>query len=179
VEDVTWSDVERLKVGGEPIPRLDDVLGAWPDVRINLDPKMDSAIEPLADAVRRTATVDRVCIASFSGRRITRLRRLLGPHLCTSLGPTAIARVRGYASRSPGPRPAGACLQVPERGPGGIPLANRAVVDAAHRWGLQVHVWTVDEDEAIHRLLDAGVDGIMTDRPTVLKEVLVSRVQWA
>jgi glycerophosphoryl diester phosphodiesterase len=60
-----------------------------------------------------------------------------------------------------------------------VTVTNAAVVRAAHRAGLQVHVWTVDEPEAMTRLLDLGVDGLMTDRPAVLKSVLVSRAQWA
>jgi len=57
-------------------------------------------------------------------------------------------------------------------------VTNAAVVRAAHRAGLQVHVWTIDEPEAMTRLFDLGVDGIMTDRPAVLKDVLVARDQW-
>jgi len=49
---------------------------------------------------------------------------------------------------------------------------------AAHRHHLPVHVWTIDDRAEMHRLLDLGVDGIMTDRPSELKEVLVERGQW-
>ena len=60
-----------------------------------------------------------------------------------------------------------------------MPLANRRFVDAAHRRDLQVHVWTINDADEMGRLLDLGVDGIMTDRPAVLKEVLERRQAWA
>jgi glycerophosphoryl diester phosphodiesterase len=68
-------------------------------------------------------------------------------------------------------------VQVPER-VRGVTLTDAALVRAAHRADLQVHVWTVDDSAAMRRLLDLGVDGIMTDRPQVLKDVLVERAQW-
>ena len=60
----------------------------------------------------------------------------------------------------------------------GLLILDAGFVAACHRAGVAVHVWTVDEQEEMERLLDLGVDGIMTDRPTVLKEVLVARGQW-
>ena len=54
-----------------------------------------------------------------------------------------------------------------------------AFVGAAHARGAKVHVWTIDEPDEMHRLLDLGVDGIMTDRPSVLRDVLVERGEWA
>ncbi|MND01640.1 cytoplasmic glycerophosphodiester phosphodiesterase [compost metagenome] len=56
---------------------------------------------------------------------------------------------------------------------------TRRFVDTAHRFGIQVHVWTIDDRQEQERLLDLGVDGIMTDRPAVLKEVLQQRGAWA
>ena len=68
-------------------------------------------------------------------------------------------------------------LQVPWSLPGGRTLPAR-VVEIGHRLGLAVHVWTVDDPAAMHAALDLGVDGIMTDRPAALKDVLVSRGAW-
>ena len=59
-----------------------------------------------------------------------------------------------------------------------MPLVDRRLVAAAHRVGLQVHVWTIDDETTMARLLDLGVDGIMTDRPRVLKELLERRHAW-
>ncbi len=70
-----------------------------------------------------------------------------------------------------------ACVQVPPS-TRGVPLVDQRFVAASHRLGLQVHVWTIDEAHEMHRLLDLGVDGIMTDRPAVLRDVLAARGAW-
>lgn len=178
IRELTWSEVSRARVDGrEPIPRLEDLLDAWPQVRINIDPKHESAVEPLAAAITRAGAIDRVCIGAFSDRRIARLRALLGPRLCTALGPRAVARLRAASFGAPSGRFQGACAQVPV-GPPSAPLVDERFVRTAHRLGLDVHVWTIDDPDEMRRLLDLGVDGIMTDRPEVLKGVLESRSQW-
>jgi glycerophosphoryl diester phosphodiesterase len=177
VSDLTWRELAEARVDGEPIPRMEDVLGAWPHVRLNIDPKQDAAVAPLAEIIRRTGTTDRVCLASFSGRRLAWMRRLLGPDVCTSLGPLGIARLRVASLGLPvGALPA-ACTQVPVSS-GPIPIVDKRLVGTAHDRGVQVHVWTCDDEAEMHRLLDLGVDGLMTDRPTLLKEVLTARGQW-
>jgi glycerophosphoryl diester phosphodiesterase len=125
-----------------------------------------------------------VCFTSFNDRRLHRLRRVLGPNVCTAMGPVGTTSMR-LASVIPGPpgRFAAGRLhswgaaQVPVR-QGRIPLVDRRFLDACHGAGLQVHVWTVDDSVTMDRLLELGVDGIMTDRPTALKEVLIRRNAW-
>ena len=163
--------------GREPIPLLEDLLGSFPDARINIDPKHDRSVEPLVEVIERTASIERVCIGSFSDARLRTLRERLGPALCTSLGPKEVARLRLDAVSGRVHPVAAGCVQIPEQFRG-VTVTNAAVVRAAHRAGLQVHVWTVDDPGAIRRLLDMGVDGIMTDRPAVLKDVLVERGSW-
>jgi glycerophosphoryl diester phosphodiesterase len=179
VAELSWSEVSAARVDGrEPIPLLEDLLAAWPEVRINIDPKHDHAIDALACVLRRTGAVDRVCIGAFSDRRLARLRALLGPRLCTSLGPAGVARLRAASFGVPSGSFAAQCVQVPAA-TRGVPLVDARFVAAAHRRDLPVHVWTVDDPDEMRRLLDLGVDGIMTDRPVVLKEVLTDRGQWA
>ena len=179
IADLSAREVAEARVGGkEPIPLLEDLLGAFPDTRINIDPKHDRAVEPLAAAITRTASQDRVCCGSFSDRRLARLRRLVGPRLCTSLGPAGTARVRAASYGAPAGRLPSPCVQVPHRYRGRT-LTDERFVTTAHRLGLQVHVWTVDDEAEMTELLDLGVDGIMTDRPTLLREVLVDRDVWA
>lgn len=173
--------VARARIGGvEPIPLLADLLGTWPDVRVNIDVKSPGALDPLVAAIRRTGAIDRVCVSAFSDARIARVRAALGPRLCTGLGPRGVAALRlaSYVrfGRAGGLDLAG-CAQVPVRA-GRVRLVDRRFVDGAHRLGLQVHVWTVDHPAEIAALLDLGVDGIMTDEPAVLRDVLVARGHW-
>jgi len=144
---------------------------------VNIDPKHDSAVDALATTLQQANAVERVCIGSFSDRRIRRLQQLLGPMLCTSLGPKGVARLRAASVGVPSGSFGSGCVQVPpSQGP--IPIVDARFVAAAHARSLPVHVWTIDEPEEMNRLLDLGVDGIMTDRPSVLKAVLAARDQW-
>jgi glycerophosphoryl diester phosphodiesterase len=180
IADLPWSAVREARIRGrEPIPRLVDLLAAWPDTYVNLDVKADKSIGPTVDAIRHTGTLARVCVGAFSTRRVGAVRRALGPQLCTALGPRAAMRLK--LTRPPlrsGDASAGRCAQVPAR------IGRRVFVDdrylsAAHAAGVPVHAWTVNDRTEMTRLLDLGVDGIMTDRADVLRELLVSRGQWA
>ena len=181
VEHLPWSEIAHARIGGrEPILRLEDLLGAWPDVRFNLDMKAPGVVAPLVRTIRRLGVADRICLASFSDARLAAARRLFGPSVCTSLGPRGVAALRlsSYSPRAAGlVRTQAGCAQVP------LQLGGRALVDerflaAAHARGLQVHVWTVDTEEESTAMLDLGVDGIMTDRPAMLRELLEKRGQW-
>jgi glycerophosphoryl diester phosphodiesterase len=179
IADLPWSTVRQALVDGrEPIPLLEDLLGTWPEVRVNIDPKHDRAAAPLADVLRRTGATGRVCIGAFSDKRIQRVAALTGPGLCTSMGPRQVAvltaAARGGVSVGQLTAP---CAQVPARH-GRVALVTERFVTGAHRRGIQVHVWTIDDRAEMARLLDLGVDGIMTDRPLVLKELLQERGQW-
>jgi glycerophosphoryl diester phosphodiesterase len=179
IAELPWAAVRQARIGGrETIPTLVDLLAAWPDTYVNLDVKADRSVGPTVDAIHRTAAVNRVCVGAFSTGRIAAVRRALGPQLCTSLGPRAAMRLRLPAGTHPRPgRLAGRCAQVPAR------IGRRAFVDgryvaAAHRLGLPIHAWTVNDRAEMIRLLDLGVDGIMTDRADVLRDLLVERRQW-
>lgn len=180
ISDLTWADLTSVRVGGAAaVPRLDDVLGSWPQVRFNIDVKADGGIAPTIHSMERTGAADRVLLASFSDTRLTRLRALAGPKVATSLGMRGVARLRlgSLTGRRLVLPPSVVAAQVPVRY-GRIPVVDRRFVAYAHRLGLQVHVWTIDESAEMHELLDLGVDGIMTDRVDVLREVYLSRGHW-
>ncbi len=175
-----WDQVKKARIGGrEPIPLFEDLLGDFPEARFNIDPKSDRAVGPLVDALRRTNALDRVCIGAFSDRRLQAVRAALGPATATSLGPRQVVGLVGRARRLPMPfHSFGAvAAQVPVR-QGLVTVVNSAFVNAAHRRGIEVHVWTIDDPAEMHRLLDLGVDAIMTDRPDLLKQVLTARNAW-
>jgi glycerophosphoryl diester phosphodiesterase len=176
-----WNEVAQARVGGrEPIPRIDDLLYAFPDVRFNLDAKDRQTLRPLAELLRSDRSLlDRVCLASFSDRRLRWLRTALGDRLCTALGPREVARLRmaSVTGRRATLPAVALAAQVPV-GPRALPIVDARFVDAAHEHGLAVHVWTVDDATVMTELLDLGVDGLMTDRPAVLKSVLERRAQW-
>ncbi len=183
IAKLDYSQVQSAVVSGqEPIPRLDEVFARWPDLRLNIEPKTDEAVGPLAELIRRTASIDRVCVGSFSDRRIRKLRDELGAALCTSIGPLPIAALRlsswGVPFLDRVVRRTGAgCAQIPVK-QSIIRLVDRRMLERAHGLGLQLHVWTIDDADEMGALLDLGVDGIMSDRPSVLKDVLVARGQW-
>jgi len=183
IANLPWSVVKEARVhDSEPVPRLDETIDALPEMRFNIDPKIDAAVDPLIDVIRRTGSIDRVCVGSFKDHRLGTIRRALGPGLCTGMGMTTTTRLR-LGSYLPGvvgrlvARTNAACVQVPVRH-GPLPVTDRRSVRLAHALGLAVHVWTVDEPDEMARLLDLGVDGLMTDHPSVLKKVLVDRGQW-
>jgi glycerophosphoryl diester phosphodiesterase len=181
VEALPWRDVQPALIGGrEPIMRLEDLLGAWPDVRFNLDIKAAGVLAPLVRTVRRLKVEDRICLASFNDARVAAARRVFGPEVCTSLGPRGVAALRlsSYSPRAAGlVRIQAGCAQVPLH-LGGRPLVDERFIEAAHARSLQVHVWTVDSEAAATEMLDLGVDGVMTDRPGMLRDLLVGRGQW-
>ena len=140
---------------------LAEALRRWPDVRFNIDVKDDDTVQAFLRAMSEAQAWDRVCVAAFSTVGLRRLRALAGPRLATSMGPPEVTRlVLGVPDRSP------ACAaQVPHRWAtaGRHPGFVRSVRTDG---GWQVHVWTIDDPPEMAALLDMGVDGIMTDRPS-------------
>lgn len=181
IEDLSWADLASLRDGGEAVvPRLADLLDAWPECRLNVDMKNDSAVDPTIEAIWKVNARDRVLLASFSDRRIRWARRVCGPRQATSMGQreAAVLRFASLHGRGLGGFvPGVAAVQVPVRYRG-IRVVDARFIGHAHRLGMQVHVWTIDDPAEMHELLDLGVDGIMTDRIEILRDVLIARGRW-
>lgn len=182
VVQLSLPEVRRALVGGqEPVPTLDEVLRALPHTRFNIDLKTDAVVDPLLRLLNVHEAWDRVCLASFSDSRLARVRRLTRGRVLTSLGPASVGALRvrsllpvGLPARGP---PSGQLVQVPA-GARWLPLVDHRFLAQAHRSGREVHVWTVDSPTRMHALLELGVDGIITDAPEVLREVLDTRGRW-
>jgi glycerophosphoryl diester phosphodiesterase len=175
---LTWPVVASALIGGrEPVCRLDVALEELPETFFNIDVKDDSAVGPVLRTLRAHNAWDRVCLAAFAEHRVAALRRAAGPRLLTSVGRRSAgllwlgSRWGGWPLRSV---VAGGTAQVPPRF-GALRVIDSRFVRQAHRWGLEVHAWTVDEAAEMRALLDLGVDGLVTDRPDVLREVLQER----
>lgn len=180
ISEVELSDLSDARIDGkELIPTLGEILSTWPDIRVNIDCKADQAVEPLIAALRQSDVVDRVCIGSFSDRRLATIRDAIGPTLCSSLGPREVAKLRLLSKLTGKNSFAGAhAAQIPlKQGP--LTITNKQLVDHAHEIGLHVHVWTINDAEEMHKLVDLGVDGIMTDTLQTLKNVMIERAHWA
>ncbi|MGA8850615.1 MAG: glycerophosphodiester phosphodiesterase family protein [Aeromicrobium sp.] len=158
--------------------QLAEVLTALPDVRLNIDVKAQDAIGPTCDLIEAMGAVNRVCLSSFSHVRLRQIRRLL-PSVTTGASRREVGLVKLFPAwlLAALHLPAADCLQVPVAA-GRLTITTRRFIARAHRLGLQVHVWTVDDADEMHRLLDLGVDGLMTDRTDVLKDVLLARGTW-
>lgn len=186
IAEMTYAEIAELRnASGEQMPRLDEVLEEFPELHFNIDAKTDQVAMPLVELLESTGALDRTLIASFSEKRLEKIRSLDLPDLTTSLGVAAVVRLMLASEtvstadtwRVNGPMNHVRAVQVPEKMKG-IRVVNPRLIATAHTAGLAVHVWTVNEPAAMVRLLDWGVDALITDRPTMAREILRARNQW-
>ncbi|WP_022872632.1 glycerophosphodiester phosphodiesterase [Nesterenkonia alba] len=187
LSEKTWDQLAALRVGRpgaytEPLVRFDELLAEFPDTHFNVDLKDSAAVEPFCAAVEKHQAHHRVLAASFNDARRHRVNQVLSTPVATSGGWVAIALIvalgpLGFLGRISRRVAEIDCVQVPiERGP--VRIVRPQFIERCHRAGLQVHVWTVDDPEEMHRLLDLGVDGLMTDDAEALAEVMRARGHW-
>ena len=183
ISRLSAAEVAAAKIGGvEAIPLFDELVTEFPDIRLNLDVKDWKSVRSLAAAIERHGVHDRVLVTSFSDLRRRAVLRLLSRPVAASAG-TVTSAVFVLLGRFLPPRLLRRimrgihALQVPvRRGP--VPVVTPALIRRAHRHGLQVHVWTINDAGEMNRLLDLGVDGIVTDRADLLRRVLQEREAW-
>ncbi len=180
ISDYTWEQLRRVSTdaGVDQIMRVDEALSSFPAQKFNLDLKCEAAVSAFVEIMDSTHAYDRVLASSFSDDRLRRVRKRLGPRLVTSAGPREVGKFLagswGLRHRTTGPM----ALQIPSSIKG-VPVVTEALVNHAHDRGLQVHVWTIDDPAEMTRLLELGVDGLMTDRPSVLRSLLIDRDAWS
>jgi glycerophosphoryl diester phosphodiesterase len=181
IATMTLADVRAARIGTHhQVPTLAELFDAFPAARFNIDLKSRPAAAALAAFLEERDAWDRVIVGSFSPGTLRAFRRLGGGRARTSAHPLEVgaylllpsARLALMATRA-----RLVALQIPhKRGP--LTIANAGLIRRAHANGVQVHVWTIDDPDEMRELLDRGVDGLMTDRTDLLKDVLVERGQW-
>lgn len=183
VADLTWDRLRSLRTpAGDRLVRPVDVLEAFPEARLAVDLKDPAVVPGLLADVRRSGAAERVCLAGAPDRLLTAAASA-EPGLTTALGwRTLVHLIAAARLGTPAPglarRPAHArWAHVPDRLLGAGVL-TAGVVARAEALGLHVMAWTIDEPSRMHQLLDIGVRGIITDRPDLLREVLLARGQW-
>ena len=182
IAESTYAEVQHALIAGkEPVPTLAELFDAFPDARFNIDLKSEGAVESLVGLHRGAPGLgpgaDRVVLRVPAQRVPAAYARAGSPRrpIRWRWRPSSSPPVPGWPGCSRG---AGPCaLQIPHRR-GPLTVASRRLVRRAHAAGLQVHVWTIDDPIEMNTLLDRGVDGIMTDRTDILRDVLRVRGQW-
>ena len=178
IADLEYAEIASAKINGEErIPLLIELLEEFPEARFNIDPKHDGVVDPLIKIIQSTKAIDRICIGSFSDTRIGRIAKILGENLCTGMGPRGISKIQLGRFVNRLEIPSGDCVQVPMHVKG-VPLITPKFVERVHSLGKVIHAWTINERNDIEKLLDYGVDGIMTDRLDVLKSTFTDRGIW-
>jgi glycerophosphoryl diester phosphodiesterase len=185
IATLTYAEIrEALIAGRESVPRLADLVDAFPQARFNIDLKSDGAVPALAELVAAREMWDRVLVGSFSSERTRRFRALTGGRVPTSATIAEIVLFRFLPSgwlaswlASWLVRGRSGAFQVPHRR-GRLRVVTPGFVRRVHAAGRHVHVWTIDDPDEMRELLDRGVDGLFTDRTDILRSVLTDRDQW-
>ena len=178
LSELPWSAVEQARIGGtEPIMSLAEALETFPDVRFNIDIKTDAGVEPTVELIRAMGCFERVCLAAFSDRRLRRLRDLAAGRACIGAGPRDVTALKFASWGAPKRALQVHCAQVPLRAYG-ITLVTPRFIRQCHAQNIVVHVWTIDDAREMRRLIHLGVDGIMSDRPSLLKQVAQEEGVW-
>jgi len=195
LKDLTFAELRALDAGyrftpdggrtypfrGDPkakVPTLEEAFALHPELKLNVEMKQrEPAMEArLWEEIERLGVHDRILVAAAHDPLVHRFRRLRDRALPTSPGARGVTAfwLQTRLGVSHLSRPPYAALQVPSSYAGQT-VVDRAFVDAAHHHGVHVHCWTIDDPAEMHRLLELGVDGVMTDRPAVLRDVFAER----
>tara|TARA_Y100001970_G_C14063926_1_gene765672 strand:+ start:129 stop:869 length:741 start_codon:yes stop_codon:yes gene_type:complete len=152
------------------IPTLESTLNKFPNVFFQIDVKTDEVVVPALEVIKKTNSINKVCIASFSSKRLKQVRNLY-PEICLSMGPYEVMKLLLASYGLYGNKVPGNCLQIPIY-QYGIKLVTKRFISYVHSIGLKIHVWTINDEDTMLKLIDLGVDGIITDRPKTLKNLL-------
>ena len=164
-------EIDELKLFDKyKIPTLESTLQKFPDTLFQIDVKTDEVVLPTMEVIKKTNSTDKVCIASFSSKRLKQVHKLY-PEICLSMGPFEVMKLLLASFGLYRKKVPGNCLQIPIY-QYGIKLVTKRFINYIHSIGLKIHVWTINDEDTMQKLIDLGVDGIITDRPKALKDLL-------
>ena len=172
IVDLTYKEIKEIElVSGGRIPSLNELLSSFPSLRFNIDFKTANTIVKGVEIIKEHNAIGRTCLASFSSSRLKKIRELAGPDCCSSMDQLEVVYQLLKSINFPSPKINGFCAQVPTS-QWGIPIVSKRFVDSAHKENKFVHVWTINTELEMEKLIELGIDGLMTDRPSVLFKVM-------
>ena len=174
----TSSELKKIKIKEKfQIPFLEDLIESFSKSFFSIDMKSDQSVKPLIKLIKSMNAVDRVCFASFSQDRIDYVRDEFDNKCITSMGPreiikTKISSIINFKHKI---IPKISSLPISRYR---IKLLNKRHINFLKSLNIKVIAWTINDVEAINKLIDLGVDGIMTDNISVLKKILIKKNIW-
>ena len=176
--DYTASEIDKFRLhNGEPIPRLADALAELPEAIFNIDIKRANGTRPLAKFLSTHPDSSRVIAASFYKKRLTLLKSLAEKPVQVTAVQSDVIKLKLMGWGLPLSKPDVIAAQVPLTHYG-LPVITPSMVSICKKLAIKLHVWTIDDADVMRWLIDIGVDGIMTDRPSLLREVAIEKGCW-
>ena len=149
----------------ESIPTLDELLEELPDSFFNMDLKVPNMEEKVLKKIKSHNALDRICIGSFNSNTIRKIN-ILEPKIITSMGLTQVILYKFFNIKNNSK-----LIQVPISW-NGIKVVTKKFINKLHNDQLKIHVWTINRETEMQRLIDMGVDGIMTDNAIGLMKIM-------
>ena len=178
IRDLTLSEIKKAKIAGtDEIPLLSELLNSFTDCFFNIDCKVDETVQPLINLINNKDFINRVCIGSFSQKRINFIRKSLGKDVKTSLGPAEVILSKFLSYTSLGYNFKSSYTSIPIRRYG-INLLDERNINYLKSNNQKVIAWTINDEDQMKMLINIGIDGIMTDNLTLLKKVLIEESLW-
>ncbi len=178
IRDLTLSEIKKAKIAGtDEIPLLSELLNSFTDCFFNIDCKVDETVQPLINLINNKDFIKRVCIGSFSQKRINFIRKSLGKEVKTSMGPAEVILSKFLSYTSLGCNFKSSYTSIPIRRYG-INLLDERNINYLKSNNQKVIAWTINDEDQMKMLINIGIDGIMTDNLTLLKKVLIEESLW-
>ena len=172
--ELSSQEVDDLIIfSDQKIPTLRSVLESLPTTLFQIDVKTDDVALPALKVIEECNALNRVCIASFSSQRLEVVRNLY-PNICISMGPKEIIKTLLASFGLYNKSIHGQCLQVPIY-QYGIKIVTQRFINYVQKKGLKIIVWTINDLKTMDKLISMGVDGIITDKPLELKQLLAKK----